>query len=183
MTYQFSRFNQQTTVSLEEAYIVVITRHKGKETARRFACAAIKKIHLSANGSIAKCIVFFKGDSYILSISSIDVHAKLVRARNEQLVAYRRFVEALHRKLLEHKEQGKEVAFVCGNTLQMTLLMALIAVIFLVIVPMAISIKRYEVLLLLVAPLVVLFNYMRKTGFTRSYQPADQPSLSEFLPK
>ncbi|SKA37038.1 hypothetical protein SAMN04488128_104212 [Chitinophaga eiseniae] len=183
MTYQFSRFSQQFTITLEPSQIVVLTKNKEQETVRHFDYTAVKKVHLLANGNNCKCIVFFQGKSNVLSISSIDIQLKAVRVKNEQLVAYRRFIETLHQKLSEDKVSKQSVAFVCGNSVKMWLLIALIAVFLLAVVPMAISLKRYELLLLPFANLIVLFRFMHQTGFTRPYQPDDPYSVSPLLPK
>lgn len=183
MTYRFSHFSKQIAVTLEESGIAVLVNRNGRETAWRLPYAAIRKIHLSASGvNICRCKLFFDAEHDSLSLSSINVHLKLVRPDPDQFAAYRLFIEALHRKILKEEHLREKVAFVCGDTAKMCFFIAVITAFFLITVPMAVRIGRYETLFLPLGSVAVLLSSIRKTGFTRPYHPEDRISMASFLP-
>lgn len=183
MIYQYSHFDKQIAVSLEEKHIVVRLNNKAGEKVRHVPYMSIEKIHLSSSGpDICRCNLFFTEDNYRLSLSSFNIYLKPTRTHPEQLDAYRLFVEALHQKILTDKGLKQNVSFVCGNSAKMWFYIAIIATFMAAAVPMAISIGRYELLLVPFGAMGILLFQMRKTGFTRPYNPKDSDVMLQFLP-
>ena len=183
MTYQFSHFNKHTTASLGENDITVLINHKGQETVRKLAYSTIRKIHLSARDvNHFRCNVFFEEDNYKLSLGNMNMNLGLSRPNKEQWTAYNSFIKTLHQKVMATDSLKQQVKFVCGNSAKMWLYIAIIVVFMTVSVPMAISLKRYELLLLPLGGLSVLLFFMRANGFARPYYPTDNNAIAKFLP-